>query len=121
MDIELTAVTFNRNSKHGLFTSDFIPPDSELPLGYEYIYYLRGSDFDAGRPASAESSIVRVNFCGTLLSPTALVPKKGQCFFPIRGFYLEGRWRSFKYKKNARNAKLKLVYNVGVFENEQAS
>jgi hypothetical protein len=118
--IWLETVEFNRTSKVGLVTDEFIPPDADLPLGYNYRYYLRGADTDWGRPASAEEGRVVVNFCGTLFTSVKLPFKKGNDYFSIRGFYKVGEWNACYYHKTMRGDqnKFKLIYNSEVFHVE---
>lgn len=51
---------------------------------FPHRYYLRGSDNDFGRPATAEARPVLVNFCGVIFTAKPLRMKKGSDFAAIR-------------------------------------
>ena len=55
--------------------------------GYPFMYSVRGSDYDCGRPAAIERSVV-INFCGRIFSKEKILePNEG--YLDIKYFCYE--------------------------------
>ncbi len=56
--------------------------EDQPPAGYPFVYSLRGSDYDFGKPVTVERRVV-VNFCGRIFSKEEIL-KPEEDFLPIK-------------------------------------